>query len=116
MALPKMTYVKAKSLDEACKFAADNKGKVAIMAGGTDVILLFKEHVYEEQGIDTVVDIKGIPDMNRLEFVDGEGLRIGALTTLFDIQNSDVVKEHVSAVADAAHYIASTQVGCLQFW
>lgn len=110
MALPEMTYVKAKTLDEACRFAADKKGKVAVMAGGTDVILLFKERVYEKQGIDTVLDIKELPGMDEIRFVEGEGLKIGALVKLFDIQNSEVIKKEIPAVADAAHYVASAQV------
>lgn len=110
MALPEMTYVRAKSLDEACKYASENSARTAVMAGGTDVILQTKELVLQNMGIDTLLDIKEIPGMNRLDFVEGEGLKIGSLTKLYDIQSSEIVKEHIPAVADAAHYVASPQV------
>ncbi|MDD6255401.1 MAG: FAD binding domain-containing protein [Eubacteriales bacterium] len=110
MALPEMTYVRAKSLDEACKYASENSARTAVMAGGTDVILQTKELVLQNMGIDTLLDIKEIPGLNRLDFVEGEGLKIGSLTKLYDIQSSEIVKEHIPAVADAAHYVASPQV------
>ena len=103
MALPEMTYVRAKSLDEACKYASENSARTAVIAGGTDVVL-------QNMGIDTLLDIKEIPGLNRLDFVEGEGLKIGSLTKLYDIQSSEIVKEHIPAVAYAAHYVASPQV------
>jgi CO/xanthine dehydrogenase FAD-binding subunit len=48
--------------------------------------------------------------MDQLQFVEGEGLTIGALTKLFTLQSSPVVKEHIPAIADAAHYVASAQI------
>ncbi len=110
MALPEMTYVRAKSLDEACKYASENSARTAVIAGGTDVILQTKELVLQNMGIDTLLDIKEIPGLNRLDFVEGEGLKIGSLTKLYDIQSSEIVKEHIPAVAYAAHYVASPQV------
>ena len=37
-------------------------------------------------------------------------MKIGALTRLFDIQTSKLVKEKMPAVSDAAHYVASAQI------
>lgn len=107
MSLPAFDYVKAASIEEASKIAAEKGNKGVIMAGGTDVILLLKEKVIPA---DTVIDIKGIEGLEGIEFVEGEGIKIGALTKLFDIQTSDIVKEKMPALADAAHYVASAQI------
>lgn len=107
MALPEFDYVKVKSLEEASAIAKDKGDKGILMAGGTDVILLLKEKVIPA---DTVIDIKEIPDLDRIEFVEGRGMEIGALVKLFDIQTSKVVREKMPAVADAAHYVASAQI------
>jgi len=108
MTLPKFDYIAAGSLEEASDIAAKNAGHSMVMAGGTDVIVILQSRALKD--LDTIIDMKNIPDMDRLEFVEGEGLRIGALTKLFAIQTSQTVKEHMPAVADAAHYVASAQV------
>ena len=107
MSLPAFDYVKAGSIEEASRLAKEKGTKAILMAGGTDVILLIKEKVIPA---DTVIDLKGIDGLEGIEFVEGEGLKIGALTRLFDIQTSDIVKAKMPAVADAAHYVASAQI------
>ncbi|MBQ6583036.1 MAG: xanthine dehydrogenase family protein subunit M [Mogibacterium sp.] len=110
MALPEFDYVKASSLEEASKIAKEAGGKAAFMAGGTDAILLMKDGVYEQMGINKLIDLKGIPELSQLDFEEGKGMKIGALTKLYDIQTSALVNEKMPAVADAAHYVASPQV------
>jgi len=107
MSLPVFDYVKAGSVSEASRIAAEKGKQGVILAGGTDVILLLKDRVIPA---DTVIDIKGIEGMEGIEYTEGEGFKIGALTKLFDIQNSDVVKEKLPALSDAAHYVASAQI------
>ena len=108
MTLPNFDYTAARSLEEASKLAAEQNGRCMLMAGGTDVILLLKEHVLK--GVDSVIDLKNIPGLEAIEFVEGEGLHVGALAKLFAIQTSPVVNEKIPAVADAAHYVASAQI------
>lgn len=107
MALPAFDYVKVNSLEEASKLAKEKGDKAVLMAGGTDVILLIHGKVIPA---DTVIDIKGIPGMDEIKFVEGEGMYIGALAKLYDIQNSDIVKEKMPALSDAARYVASPQI------
>ena len=108
MTLPNFNYIAAKSLVEASELAAAQAGRCVLMAGGTDVILLLKENVLK--GVESVIDLKNIPGIDGLEFIEGEGLRVGALTKLYAIQNSPLVREKMPAVADAAHYVASSQI------
>ena len=107
MALPAFDYVKVSSLEEASKLAAEKGDKAVLMAGGTDVILLIHEKAIPA---DTVIDIKGIPGLDEIRYVEGEGMRIGALVKLYDIQNSDIVKEKMPALSDASRYVASPQI------
>lgn len=107
MALPVFDYVRAASLEEASELAAEKGNKAVIMAGGTDVILLIRGKVIPA---DTVIDIKEIPGLDEIRYVDGDGMYIGALAKLYDIQNSKIVKEKMPALCDAAHYVASAQI------
>lgn len=108
MALPKFDYTAVDCLKDASKLAKEKGDKAFIMAGGTDVILLIKEKAFKD--LDTIIDIKNIPNMDQLDFVVGKGMKIGALTKLFDIQTSNLVKEKMPALADAAHSVASAQI------
>ena len=101
MALPEFDYIAAKSYEEASKLMVS-------MSGGTDVILQIPKFV--SRGMKTVIDLKSVPEQTRLEFVEGEGLYVGANTKLFDIQSSPVVLDKMPAVAQAAHYVGSNQV------
>ena len=65
---------------------------------------------FVSRGMKTVIDLKSVPEQTRLEFVEGEGLYVGANTKLFDIQSSPVVLDKMPAVAQAAHYVGSNQV------
>ena len=107
MTLPAFDYVRAGSLKEASELASEKGSKAILMVGGTDVILLMKAKAVPA---DTVIDIKEISDLDSIVFSEGEGMRIGALAKLFDIQTSDIVREKMPALADAAHYVASAQI------
>lgn len=107
MSLPKFEYMAAPSIEEASKLAEKLGPKCRLMAGGTDVIALMKDRVDKP---DFILDLKNIPGMNQLEYIPGEGFKIGALTKLRAIETSPLVKEKLGALADAAHYVASTQI------
>ena len=107
MILPKFTFLEPATLEEASKLAKEHDGKCKLMAGGTDIIVAMKEkHIAPEY----IIDLKRIPSLDYLDYDPEKGLKIGALTCLRTIEKSQLVKEIYPAVADAAHYVASTQV------
>jgi CO/xanthine dehydrogenase FAD-binding subunit len=55
------------------------------------------------------VNIKKIPGLSGIQ-ENGNGLRIGALTTIREIENSALVREKVPVLWEAAHQFASLQV------
>lgn len=77
------------------------------MAGGSDTIPPMKDRAMSPEYI---IDLKRIPGLDYIEYDEDEGLKIGCLTKLFDIQSSALVNEKNPAVAESAKYIASTQV------
>ncbi|MDR1321592.1 MAG: xanthine dehydrogenase family protein subunit M [Gracilibacteraceae bacterium] len=109
MSLPKFEYIKAQTIGEAAALAAETGDKGMVMAGGTDIIPLLKDRV-KLPGY--IIDLKGVPGLRQLEYTEESGLKVGALTTLREIETSAVVKSKLPAVAAAAHYVASTQVRC----
>ena len=109
MSLPKFEYIRAKSLEEAANLTAELAETAVIYNGGTDVIPLLTARVWQP---DYVIDIKEIPELDKLTYTEGEGLRIGCLVKLSDVEDSALIKEKMPAVQQAAHYVASRQIRC----
>ena len=109
MSLPKFEYIRAKSLEEAANLKAELAETAVIYNGGTDVIPLLTARVWQP---DYVIDIKEIPELDKLTYTEGEGLRIGCLVKLSDVEDSALIKEKMPAVQQAAHYVASRQIRC----
>lgn len=107
MTLPKFEYLAPQSIEEAGSLALELGERCRLMAGGTDVIAMLKDRVEKPEYI---LDLKRIPGMDQLEYLPGRGLRIGALTKLRAIETSQLIREKLGAVAEAAHYVASTQI------
>lgn len=107
MVLPKFEYLAPKTLDEATNLLTELGTGAKIMAGGTDIIPPMRDKVLKA---DYLIDIKHVPGLDYITYDEVEGLKIGALTKLYDIQTSKLVKEKNPAVAQAAKYVASTQI------
>lgn len=107
MSYPKFEYIAAQTLEEASNLALELGDKCKIMAGGTDILVAMRDRkLLPEQ----IVDIKRVPNLNEIEITENGALKIGALAKLQDIAMNEGVKANFKAVADAAHYVASTQV------
>lgn len=107
MILPDFTYLAPKSADEAIALLTAHNGTAKLMAGGTDLINFVKTGAVLPEAI---IDIKEIPELDQLRYDPLEGLTIGALTKLIDIEQSPVVQREYPALAEAVHLIASTQI------
>ncbi len=103
MRLPQFEYVEPNSIREASKvLATDPKGTV-LLAGGTDLLVNMKHRVVLPK---KVINLKSIP---RLSYISEskEGLKVGALTSLYNIATSTVVKEKYPSLAEAAREVGA---------
>jgi carbon-monoxide dehydrogenase medium subunit len=93
------------SFDQAVDMLSEGNKKP--ISGGTALTTLMKERVYQPE---TLVNLRGLSDEHRyITRTDGE-IRIGALTPLRAVEQSDVVAESVPVVAETASKIASIRV------
>jgi carbon-monoxide dehydrogenase medium subunit len=99
-------YYEPRSLEEALKVLSELRDRAKILAGGTDLIVKMKIRLVEPKA---VVSIKKIPGL-RYIVEDGDYIRIGALTTLRDVEKSDVVKRYLPALHDAVRVMGSIQI------
>ena len=102
----KFELLEPKSVEEACQFLSEHKDEAKVFAGGTALVKLMKKRLVHPSYL---VDAKGIKDLNYIRS-DKDGLRIGALTTLSDLEASPLVRERFGVVAEMVHTIGSAQI------
>ncbi len=108
MAMRKLDHKTATTLARATRLAAEPGKKVALVAGGTDLLGTLKDNIHPEYP-DLLVDLKPIAALKGVT-VDAKGLRVGALTTLTDLADDPAVKQGWPLLAQAARTVASPQI------
>jgi xanthine dehydrogenase YagS FAD-binding subunit len=76
------------------------------MAGGNDSLSWFKERIKRPKA---VIDISGIVSLKGVRETP-DGIEIGALTTLTEIERNPVIRAKYRVLADAARRVASPQI------
>jgi len=77
------------------------------LAGGNDSLDWFKDRVKRPK---YVVDLTGIAALRGIRETTDGGVEIGALTTLTEIETSQVIQSRYQVLADAARRVASPQI------
>lgn len=104
--LSNFDYIKPETLEEALNYMNNNPG-TRILSGGTDLMVLLRRNLID---CDHLLDIKGIEELQRLEYTPGEGLFIGATVNINAIADHEVIKEKYPAIAQSADTVASYQL------
>jgi carbon-monoxide dehydrogenase medium subunit len=99
-------YYEPRSIDELIKILSEFRDQAKILAGGTDLIIKMKVRLVEPR---VLVNIKKIPGLRYIT-EDGDYIRIGALTTLRDVEKSEIIRKHLPALHDAVRVMGSIQV------
>jgi CO/xanthine dehydrogenase FAD-binding subunit len=91
-------YVEPKTVKEACALLSQQKDKAKVIAGGTRLLDAIRTKAVSPQYL---INLKSVPSLDNISFSDEEGLKIGALATLFDIGRSPLVNDKAKMVAEA---------------
>ena len=105
--LPRFDHLESKTVEEACSLLSKHKGKAKVIAGGTDLLPAMRNR---EVTPAYIINVRSIPNLDYIHYTDAEGLKIGALATLYDIESSPIIREKFAMVADAAAKIGTPQV------
>lgn len=98
-------YVAPTQLENAVRVLAD--GDVTILCGGTDLAL--RAGTDHRPYARTLMNIRRIKSMSGITSVDGQ-VRIGALTTVTEIMENDLIRTSVPVLAETADCFASDQI------
>jgi 4-hydroxybenzoyl-CoA reductase subunit beta len=104
MSLAAFTLARPQAVEEAVKLLAEGGADALIVAGGTDLVPNLRAGLFSPK---VLVDIKGLRDLSYIKYDAGKGMEIGALTTLTELAESPLVREHYPVLAEAAATVAS---------
>ena len=99
-------YVRASSAEEAIALIGEHGEDAKFLAGGHSLLPLMKLRLAQPS---VLVDIGRLTDLSYIR-EDGDVIAIGALTRHMDVQNSDLLEQHVPLLARAAGTVGDPQV------
>ena len=104
--MPDFEYTRPETLGKLLDLLSDDSSVSVILAGGTDLVPRIKRGLEKP---DLVIDIKDIQSLNYVRDT-GEVVRIGALTTIFDIKTNALIQDKYPALHEAARLTASENI------
>jgi carbon-monoxide dehydrogenase medium subunit len=108
--LPHFEHHAPASLSEALGLLSRYGEKAEVYAGGTDLLVAMKKR---ERTPEHLIDLKRIGEMKGIRLDGEKGIRIGALTTLGELERSTLVHEKFTPLWDAVTMMASPQIRSL---
>lgn len=106
----KYNYFRATSLEEVCETLKKYQDKARIIAGGTDIMVQIHEKNKKWKDLECLVDISHLENDLRFIKEDGNKIRIGALNTHTDLEQSEIIKKYIPFLGEAAATVGSPQI------
>ena len=102
--LPPLSFRQPRSLEDALAILNGEESGARLVAGGTDLLPNMKRR---HQQATTLVSLMGVPELGGVVDGNGNGLRLGATTTLSAVADHVAVRSRYPALARAVESISS---------
>jgi carbon-monoxide dehydrogenase medium subunit len=102
----KFAYARAESLDEAVALLAEHGDDAKLLAGGHSLLPLMKLRLATPS---VLVDVGNVRDLSYIRD-GGDHVAVGGLTRHHDVENSELLAEHVPLLREAAGHVGDPQV------
>ena len=99
-------YFTPKTVKEAISLLAKFKGEGKIFSGGQSMLVLMKQNMLTPE---YVVDIKGLSELDYMNYDAKKGLTIGALTTHRTIEKSSIIQKNYPVLSEMEENLAVVQ-------
>lgn len=99
-------FERPSTIADAVRSVGDS-GDGMFYSGGTELLLAMKMRVIHT---DRLIDIKGIPGLDRIALNDANDIEIGARCTHKKISSDPVIREHVPALSSLCDNVANIRV------
>jgi xanthine dehydrogenase YagS FAD-binding subunit len=104
--IPAFELFQPTTVDDALALQARHGAKAWVLAGGLDSFDWFKDRIKRPE---VVIDLSQIKELRGIRTV-GDGIEIGAMTTLTEVVRHPMVREKYSILPNAAEAAASPQI------
>jgi xanthine dehydrogenase YagS FAD-binding subunit len=104
--MPRFELFQPGSITEARKLLEQHRQDAWILAGGLDSFDWLKDRIKQPKA---VIDLSGVAELKGVRAV-GDGIEIGAMTTLTEVANDPIVQQKYNVLAQAAEAVASPQI------
>jgi xanthine dehydrogenase FAD-binding subunit len=101
------SYIPTKTIEETVSILSKEGDQARVLSGGTDLLVQMREG---RRKVGTVIDIKGVPDVNELSFDTINGLHIGAAVPCYRIYGDRAIAAAYPGLIDAAALIGGVQI------
>ena len=102
--MKRFDYIRPGKMDDAIAALKDMDNPY-LLAGGTDLLIAMKTKAVKPK---CLIDMKGIPGIDGIEY--DNGFKLGALTTVRDVEVSALIREKIPALSEAAATLGSIQI------
>ena len=102
-----VSYQRASTISEAIDLLREGGENARVLAGGTDIIVQARERA---KTVDSLVDIKHIPELMTFSYNAADGLSVGAAAELYRLYNDDDIKTRYPALVEAMSVIGGIAI------
>jgi carbon-monoxide dehydrogenase medium subunit len=99
-------YFAPKTVDEALSLLSQYKEEAKIIAGGQSILVVMKQGILTSEYL---IDVKGISALDYINYDEGKGLKIGALTIHRAIEKSPAIHKHFKVLSEMERNLATIQ-------
>ncbi len=100
------TYLRPTSVAEVCRMLTEHGEGAKLIAGGQSLMPMLKQRIMAP---DYIIDLKYVSELDYI-IEDGEGIRIGALATHRDVENSPLIRERFPVLMEMERWLAQAQI------
>src|SRR3990170_3873775 len=98
--------IEPRSIDEACQVLAQRED-AKIIAGGTALLILIKQGIFVPA---VLVNLKKIRGAGGISYNPQDGLRVGALASIYDLESNPIVRQHYPILNFVCHLVANVRI------
>lgn len=105
--MPNIKLARPSTLDEAVSLLAQEGDQAKIIAGGTALVIMLRNHLISPS---LLLSLDQLADLRYIRHEAGTGLRIGGLVTIRDAERSPLVREKQPTLASTFGKVGNVRV------
>jgi carbon-monoxide dehydrogenase medium subunit len=105
--MPNIKLSQPTTLDEAVSLLAKDGDQIKIIAGGTALVIMLRNHLISPS---VLLSLGRLPDLRHIRHEPGTGLRIGGLVTIRDAERAPLIREKQPTLASTFGKVGNIRV------